>query len=166
MQGFFQKLPCCSQFWQEFYKLQTNFICFTVKIVTKPSLIEKHRNSFPSAPTVFVGVKIVGQINLRFLSFRLASAGGPKLKTVAVNVERQRRKIYRQLWRFEVRRYFSKIWAVYYRRKFPTERLQSLLFFQETPVTVAKISRNAGNRRFFVQNTGGFTFFPADPPLS
>ena len=30
---------------------------------------KKNRNSFPSAPTVFEGVKIVQQINLRFLSF-------------------------------------------------------------------------------------------------
>ena len=52
----------------------------------------KNRNSFPSAPTVFVGVKIVRQIILRFLLFFwLAIGGGPKLKTVALYVERQRR---------------------------------------------------------------------------
>ena len=35
----------------------------------------------------------------------------------------------------------------------------SLLFFQVTPVIAAKFLWNAGNRRNFVPNTGGFAFF-------
>ena len=51
-------------------------------------------NPFPSTPTVFVGMKIVQQINLLFYPFDYPSGGGLKL-TVAINVERQRRKNYR-----------------------------------------------------------------------
>ena len=46
--------------------------------------------------TWFVEGNVVRQLDSRFLSFWLASRGGPKLKTFAANVEWQRRKLY---WR-------------------------------------------------------------------
>ena len=100
----------------------------------------KHNNCcFHQLQTFFCG----RQLDSRFLSFWLACWGGPKLKSFAVNVERQRRKIYRQI--------FAKKVAI---------RSPSLFFydmggnlsaeiFQETPVTVAKFRRNTGNRRYF-----------------
>ena len=132
---------------------------------------KKNRNSFPSAPTVFVGVKIVRQINLHFfILFWPARGGGPKLKTVAVNVERQRRKIYRWIFaKIVVIRSppLYKMWVVIHRLRFLKKRLLSLSFFQETPVTIAKFLRNAGNRRYFSTNYRRFReFFSADPPLS
>ena len=56
----------------------------------------KHKNCcFHQLQTLFVEGNIVRQLDSRFLSYRLASLGGPKLKTFALNVERQRRKKYR-----------------------------------------------------------------------
>ena len=66
-----------------------------MKIVAKSSLTEKKQIRFHYLQ-LYVGVKIVLQPNLRFLSFRQAGVGGPELKIVAVIVERHRRKNY---WR-------------------------------------------------------------------
>ena len=56
----------------------------------------KHENCcFHQLQTLFVEGNIVRQLDSRFLSYQLASLEGPKLKTFAVNVERQRRKKYR-----------------------------------------------------------------------
>ena len=77
----------------------------------------KHKDyCFHQLLTLFVGANIDRQLESHFLSFRLAS---PKLKTFAGNVER----IYRRYFAKKVRRFFSKIWVVIYRRKFTKKRL-------------------------------------------
>ena len=58
----------------------------------------KKRHSVPSSSTLFMEGNIVRELVSRFLFFWLASWGGPKLKTFAVNVERQQRKIYRWIF--------------------------------------------------------------------
>ena len=65
----------------------------------------KHQDCcFYHRQTWFVEGNVVRQLDSRFLSFWLASRGDPKLKTFAVNVGRQRQKIYR--------RNFAKIVAI------------------------------------------------------
>ena len=69
----------------------------------------KHKDcSFHHLQTLFMKGNIVRQLDSSLLSFWLSSWGGPKLKTFAVNAERQRRKYIDEFllrkWRFEVRR--------------------------------------------------------------
>ena len=71
-----------------------------------------------------------------------------------------------RFWRFEVSRYFSKIWAVIYGRKIPKKRLYSLLFFQEKQVIAAESLRNAGNRHYFCTKYRRLRVFFSDPLLS
>ena len=67
----------------------------SVKKVEKSNFKQK-KHSVPSSSTLFMEDNIVRQLDSRFLSFWLASWGGPILTTFAINVERQRRKIYRR----------------------------------------------------------------------
>ena len=60
----------------------------------KASNLKNRDCSFHQLQTLFVEGNIVRQLDLRFLSVWLISCGGQKLKTSAVNVERQRRKNY------------------------------------------------------------------------
>ena len=48
--------------------------------------------------TLFVEDNIVRQLDLRFLFIWIAREGSPKLKTFAINVERQRRRNYRRIF--------------------------------------------------------------------
>ena len=99
-----------------------------------------------------------------FCSFLLwlARRGHPKLKTIAVIVERKRRTNFQfllRLWRLEVHHFFSNIWAVNYRQKFPKRWLKSLLFFKKTPVTADIFWRSSVTAVSFVRTTAGFAFF-------
>ena len=59
----------------------------------------KHRDCCSHhLPTWFVEGNISQQLDSRLLSFWLVSWGGPKLKIFAVNVEQQRRKLYRRIF--------------------------------------------------------------------
>ena len=57
----------------------------------------KKRQSVPSSSTLFIEGNIARQLDSRFLSFWLASWGGPILITFAINVEWQRRKTDRRI---------------------------------------------------------------------
>ena len=55
MKGYPKIFLVAVSFIEKFYEVKTNFIGFSVKIMSKTCLIER-RQSFPSAPTVFVGL--------------------------------------------------------------------------------------------------------------
>ena len=158
-----------TRFPQKKNKRRSNVFCFkmeaivhrnlplekSVRKVEKSSFIQKRDIRFHHFQLCLWKETLSDNLIHVFLSFRLVSWEGPKLKTFAVNVERLRQKIYRRNFaKIVVIRsppWFSKIWVVIYRRKFSKKRLSSLLFFQRTPVTAAKFLGNAGNRFFFYE---------------
>ena len=90
----FLDISCVRQFWGPL-EAMLSWIMSSARELRASNL--KHKDCcFHHLQTLFMEGNIVRQLDSRFLSFWLASWGSPKLKTFAVNVGRQRRKIYWQ----------------------------------------------------------------------
>ena len=130
--------------WATWYIVSSSWNFLNWNIRTPVSIICK---------LLFVVGNIVRQLDLGFLSFWRANSGGPKLKIFLLMLNDRGEKFIDEfplrMWRFYVRRYFSKVWVVSYGRKVPKKRLELLSIIQETPVIAVKFLGNARNHLYF-----------------
>ena len=95
----FLDISCVKQFWGPVEATFSSWILSSRQKCARQlraSSLNHQECCFCHLQTWFVEGNVVRQLDSSFLSFWLASWGGPKLKTFADNVGRQRRKIYRR----------------------------------------------------------------------